>query len=96
MPEQFAYGVNTIDGESCPLVAAGYHPAEHLWTGDVAKEYDLAFGTIGYARSSGIAPEEDAKEAWFKAIDKLRERGMIEAAEKAQEVAAELGWKSDA
>lgn len=89
--KKFAFDGDTVEGCECPAVAAGYEPMndESL---TVASLYDSAVYQLDFDSPNRIISEEQAKKAWFEAMETVKEGYKERHFEIAQEIAEELGW----
>ena len=92
---RFAYGYDTVDDCPCPALAAGFSPNSVDGSIEIAEEYDEILKEK-YEKHEGTVTEEQAKAAWFEAIEVFEKKndtyyhGTVEVGE---QIARELGWE---
>jgi len=93
---RFAYGYDTVDDCPCPAIAAGFNPSNDDST-EIAEYYDSILKQK-YGNIQGTITEEQAKKAWFQAIEQWESKYEDNEAigngpkEIGEQIAQELGW----
>lgn len=90
----FAHGKNSYEDCTCPAMTVGYNPKNNEDVRYVANEYDSIMGERSSNGYLGVVPEEEAQEAWLKALENIRHRlkDSDPAIEIGERIAEELGW----
>lgn len=101
-PQTFAHGSNTVDGEPCPAMAAGYNP-DHDPANTPVELYDQIVHDHFTLAGEGTISADRAREAWALVIEQLEtdvddafdERDRRDAKihlNVARAIARDLGW----